>query len=116
VGNRVYPALAAAAQLESQGISAAVVNPRFLKPLDSQLIADWATKTGRVIAIEDNSALGGFGSGVLQLLNEHGLYLPVKILGYSDSFVEHGPQATLWHNAGIDVDGIVRSVQKLLHQ
>lgn len=116
VGNRVYPALAAAAQLENQGVSAAVVNPRFLKPLDSQLIADWATKTGRVVTIEDNSVLGGFGSGVLQLLNEHRLHLPVRILGYSDSFVEHGPQATLWHNAGIDADGIVHSVQELLHQ
>jgi 1-deoxy-D-xylulose-5-phosphate synthase len=116
VGNRIYPALAAAARLESQGVSAAVVNPRFLKPLDSQLITDWATKTGRVVTIEDNSALGGFGSGVLQLLNEHRLHLPVKILGYSDSFVEHGPQAILWRNAGIDADGIVRNVQELLHQ
>jgi hypothetical protein len=52
--------------------------------------------------------LSGFGSGVLQLLNERGLHLPVKILGYADSFVEHGPQTTLWNNAGIDADGIVR--------
>ncbi len=114
VGNRVYPALAAAARLEEQGISAAVINPRFLKPLDSEGIATWAAQTGRVVTIEDNSALGGFGSTVLQLLNQRGLHLPIKILGYSDTFIEHGPQATLWSNAGIDADGIVRSVQELL--
>ena len=116
VGNRVYPALAAAARLAEQGVNAAVINPRFLKPLDTELITSWAAQTGHVVTIEDNSALSGFGSGVLQLLNERGLHLPVKILGYADSFVEHGPQATLWNNAGIDADGIVRSVQELLRK
>ena len=114
IGNRVASALAAAARLEQQGITAAVINPRFLKPLDSELITTWAAQTGRVVTIEDNSALGGFGSGVLQLLNEHGLHLPVKILGYGDTFIEHGPQTTLWNNAGIDTDGIVRSVLDLM--
>jgi 1-deoxy-D-xylulose-5-phosphate synthase len=114
IGNRVAPALVAAAYLEQQGIAAAVINPRFLKPLDSELITTWAAQTGRVVTIEDNSALGGFGSGVLQLLNERGLHLPVKILGYGDTFIEHGPQATLWNNAGIDADGIVKSVLELV--
>ncbi len=114
VGNRVYPALAAAKRLEDQGISAAVINPRFLKPLDSELICDWARQTGHVVTIEDNCAQGGFGSGVLQLLNQRGLHLPVRILGYDDTFIEHGPQATLWHNAGLDSDGIVENVCQLL--
>jgi len=114
IGNRVYPALAAAARLEEQGIGAAVINPRFLKPLDSELITTWAAQTGRVVTIEDNNVPGGFGSAVLQLLNEHGLHLPVKILGYGDTFTEHGPQATLWKNAGIDAEGIVRSVLELV--
>ena len=116
IGNRVYPAMAAAARLEEQGISAAVINPRFLKPLDSELITTWAARTGRVVTIEDNSILGGFGSAVLQLLNQQGLLLPTKILGYGDSFIEHGPQATLWSNAGIDADGIVRSVLELMRE
>ncbi|WP_310599316.1 1-deoxy-D-xylulose-5-phosphate synthase [Desulfobulbus sp.] len=115
VGNRVYPALAAAERLAESGIDAAVVNPRFVRPLDGELIATWAEKTGRVITIEDNSILGGFGSGVLQLLHERGLQVPVTILGYPDRFVEHGPQATLWADAGIDADGIVRTIQALLH-
>ena len=114
VGNRVSAALAAAARLAASGIDAAVINPRFVRPLDSELIATWAAKTGRVITIEDNSTLGGFGSGVLQLLNERSLHLPCTILGHPDHFVEHGPQAVLWANAGIDADGIVRSVQALL--
>jgi 1-deoxy-D-xylulose-5-phosphate synthase len=114
VGNRVYPALEAASRLAEQGIEATVINPRFLKPLDSELITAWASQTGRVVTIEDNSALGGFGSSVLQLLNEQGLHLPVTILGYGDTFIEHGPQATLWRNAGIDADGIVASVAELM--
>ena len=115
IGNRVGPALAAAARLEVQGIDAAVINPRFLKPLDSDLIADWAARTGRVVTVEDNCVQGGFGSAVLEALNERGLHLPVRRLGYEDRFIEHGPQAVLWRAAGIDADGIVHSVLDLLH-
>ena len=114
IGNRVGPALAAAARLEAQGIDAAVINPRFLKPLDSDLIADWAARTGRVVTVEDNCVQGGFGSAVLEALNERGLHLPVRRLGYADRFIEHGPQAVLWRAAGIDADGIVHSVLDLL--
>ena len=114
IGNRVGPALAAAARLEVQGIDAAVINPRFLKPLDSDLIADWAARTGRVVTVEDNCVQGGFGSAVLEALNERGLHLPVRRLGYADRFIEHGPQAVLWRAAGIDADGIARSVLDLL--
>ena len=114
IGNRVGPALAAAARLEAQGIDAAVINPRFLKPLDSDLIADWAARTGRVVTVEDNCVQGGFGSAVLEALNERGLHLPVRRLGYEDRFIEHGPQAVLWRAAGIDADGIVHSVLDLL--
>ena len=114
IGNRVGPALAAAARLEVQGIDAAVINPRFLKPLDSDLIADWAARTGRVVTVEDNCVQGGFGSAVLEALNERGLHLPVRRLGYEDRFIEHGPQAVLWRAAGIDADGIVHSVLDLL--
>ena len=116
IGNRVYPALAAAKRLEELGISAAVLNPRFLKPLDKELISRWATRTGRVLTIEDNSASGGFGSAVLQMLNEQGLHLPVKILGYSDGFIEQGPQATLWRDAAIDAEGIVRKALSFLNK
>ncbi|PIE56450.1 MAG: 1-deoxy-D-xylulose-5-phosphate synthase [Desulfobulbus propionicus] len=108
VGNRVYPALEAAEDLEKLGISAAVINPRFITPLDNELIADWASTTGRVITIEDNVKNGGFGSAVLQMLAEQHLNLPVRVLGYASTFVEQAPQAELWKNAGIDTAGIIR--------
>jgi 1-deoxy-D-xylulose-5-phosphate synthase len=114
IGNRVTPALKAASRLETQGISAAVINPRFLKPLDEDLIVDWASTTGRIVTVEDNAVQGGFGSAVLQLLNQRGLFLPCSTLGYADNFIEHGPQSTLWRNAGIDADGIVQAAAALM--
>jgi 1-deoxy-D-xylulose-5-phosphate synthase len=57
---------------------------------------------------------GGFGSAVLQLLNQRGLILPCTTLGYADNFIEHGPQSTLWRNACIDADGIARAAAALM--
>ncbi len=114
VGNRVMAALKAAELLEEQGISAAVINPRFIKPLDAELIAAWAAKTGHVVTIEDNAIQGGFGSAVVQLMQERDLLLPVRTLGYPDTFIEHGPQATLWANTGIDAAGIARTATALV--
>ncbi len=113
-GNRVHPALEAARELEKQGIQAAVINPRFLKPLDKDLIVTWARKTGRVITIEDNCAQGGFGSAVLQMLAAEGLHIPITILGYPDQFMEHASQQALWRTAGIDTPGIVAAARALL--
>ncbi len=114
VGNRVYPALQAAKELEAFGISAAVINPRFIKPLDHELICKWAKTTQNVITIEDNCIQGGFGSMVLQMLNEQTIHVPLHMLGYPSSFVEHGPQNILWENAGIDSKGIIAGTRKLL--
>jgi 1-deoxy-D-xylulose-5-phosphate synthase len=108
VGNRVHPALAAASQLAEAGIDAAVINPRFIKPLDHELICDMAASTGRVMTIEDNAAHGGFGAAVLELLSQSGLsHIHTRILGHPDNFIEQGPQATLWSLSGIDQEGIV---------
>jgi 1-deoxy-D-xylulose-5-phosphate synthase len=114
IGNRVTAALNAASRLEEQNISAAVINPRFIKPMDEDLLCDWASKIGRIVTIEDNVVQGGFGSAVLQLLNQRGLLLPCTTLGYADNFIEHGPQSTLWRNAGIDADGIARAAAALM--
>lgn len=113
-GNRVHPALAAADRLARAGIQAAVINPRFLKPLDERLICAWARKTGRVLTVEDGCIAGGFGSAVMQCLQRHGLYVPVRTLGYQDAFIEQGPQATLWREAGIDSGGIEQSALAFL--
>ncbi|MDY0391468.1 MAG: 1-deoxy-D-xylulose-5-phosphate synthase [Desulfobulbus oligotrophicus] len=114
VGNRVHPALKAADHLAAEGISAAVINPRFIKPLDDVLITKWAAHTGRVVTIEDNIVHGGFGSSVLQLLHARTLLLPTRLLGYQDQFIEQGSQTELWAKAGIDSNGIVRSVREML--
>jgi 1-deoxy-D-xylulose-5-phosphate synthase len=116
VGNRVHPALAAAADLQKLGIEAAVINPRFIAPLDADLIIEWAEKTGRVVTVEDNAKNGGFGSAVLELLaqRDRGHALRIKILGIPNHFMEHGPQATLYRNAKIDTPAITQAVLELI--
>ncbi len=116
IGNRVHPALAAAEGLQKLGIEAAVINPRFITPLDSELICEWIEKTGAVVTVEDNARKGGFGSAVLELMERQGLNRssPVKCLGYPNHFIEHGPQETLYKNARIDTPGIIQAVLKLI--
>jgi len=115
VGNRVYPALEAAKGLEKVGIDAAVINPRFVKPLDSDLINEWAEKTGKVVTVEDNARMGGFGSAVLELLasTSHS-HIRVNVLGYGDRFMEHGTQEILWHQGHIDTPAIINAAMELM--
>jgi len=108
VGNRVAAALEAAAGLEKLGMEAAVINPRFIRPLDEELICEWARRTGKVITIEDNVKKGGFGSAVLELFAKKNLWgVQTKILGLPDKFMEHGTQAQLRHKGNIDVPAII---------
>lgn len=115
VGNRVYPALEAAAGLEKLGISAAVINPRFIRPLDSELICGWAQKTGRVVTIEDNVKKGGFGSSVLELLAGRNLSgIQTRLLGLPDRFMEQGSQEILWQKGKVDMPAIIREVLNMM--
>ncbi len=116
VGNRVYPALEAADGLAKLGIDAAVINPRFIKPLDNELIGKWAKVCGRVVTVEDNVKKGGFGSAVLQMLNELHIIIPVRTLGYGNKFIDQAPQQILWKNAGIDAAGIIRGALEVMKQ
>ena len=113
VGNRVAPALEAAAGLEKLGVSACVINPRFIKPLDEELITTWAAKTGKIITIEDNVRQGGFGSAVLEMLAERGLALPVRVLGHPDRFIEHATQKILWKKSHIDTLAIISAALEI---
>jgi len=116
VGNRVYPALEAAEGLKKVGISAAVINPRFIKPLDADLICNQAEKCGRVVVVEDNVRQGGFGSAVLELFSIRKLYrIKTCSLGHPDNFIEHGPQSVLWKNSHIDPPAIIRAAMKLMN-
>jgi len=117
IGNRVYPALEAAGGLKKIGINAAVINPRFIKPLDADLICTWARKCGRVVTIEDNARQSGFGSAVLELFSRRNQYgLKTCTLGHPDVFIEHGPQKTLWENSHIDSPSIIRAAIKLMSE
>jgi len=114
VGERVSTALEAAEKLLKVGVDAAVINPRFITPLDGDLICEWAEKTGRIITIEDNARKGGFGSGVLELLASRGLTIPCRILGIPDRFLEHGDQETLRRLARIDAPSIITAAIELV--
>ncbi len=114
IGSTVYPSLRAAERLAEVGIQAAVINSRFLKPLDGNLLCDWAKRIGRVLTVEENVLQGGFGSSVLELFQERGLIsIQMKRLGIPDVFVEHGPQALLREKYGIDENGIFKGVKEM---
>jgi 1-deoxy-D-xylulose-5-phosphate synthase len=116
LGASVYPALDAAAMLEEQGFSATVVNARFVKPLDEDLILTLAARHGRVLTVEENVLAGGFGSAVLELLVDRELSVAVKRLGIPDTFVEHGSPAILRQKYGLDAGGILQGALAALQQ
>jgi 1-deoxy-D-xylulose-5-phosphate synthase len=111
LGTMVYPALEAAGRLEGAGIKAGVVNARFVKPLDEGCIVELARSTGRLLTVEENALQGGFGSAVLELLEENCIGCEVRRLGIPDCFVEHGTQAELRARHGLDADGIEKAVR-----
>ncbi len=114
IGVMVTPALEVAQELASRGIEATVVNARFAKPLDSELIVDLAGRIKRVVTIEENALSGGFGSRVTNLLQESGMSdVQVKSIGLPDNFVEQGTQAMLRAKYGLDATGIVMQVLTL---
>ncbi len=111
VGNTVGLAEAAAEELSGFGIGAAVINARFIKPLDEECIVSYAERTGRVITIEENVLHGGFGSAVLELLAARGLSgIKVYCLGVPDIFVEHGKPGQLREKLKLTVENVVELV------
>lgn len=117
VGVTVYPAMEAARLLAADGIRATVVNARFIKPLDRELILAAASRTGRLLTVEENALQGGFGSAVLELLESAGRFdIRVKRLGIPDRFVEHGSQSQLRADLGLDAAGIAASARGLLER
>ncbi|PRR69866.1 1-deoxy-D-xylulose-5-phosphate synthase [Neomoorella humiferrea] len=115
LGPLVYAALAAAEELAGRGIEAAVINPRFVKPLDADLILTWADKTGCLVTVEEHVLAGGFGSAVLELLAAMGKTgVRVHCLGIDDKFVGHGKADVLREHLGLTPAGIAASVQEAL--
>jgi 1-deoxy-D-xylulose-5-phosphate synthase len=114
VGVTVRQAVEAAERLAQEGISAAVVNARFVKPLDAELIGSVARRVRCLVTVEEGTRTGGFGSAVLESLSEQGHQVPVKILGLPDWYIEQGPQDLLRERYGLTADGIYENAKALL--
>jgi 1-deoxy-D-xylulose-5-phosphate synthase len=114
IGRSVSDALNAYSTLAEKGISATVVNCRFVKPLDADLIGALAREIPRIITVEENVRQGGFGSAVLECLSDQGITgFRLQCIGIPDTFVEHGSQKILRSKYGIDASNIVNAAKRL---
>ncbi len=114
IGATVSQAMEAADRLEQEGIAAAVINARFVKPLDGDLIGTVAKQVKCLLTVEESSAMGGFGSAVLEFLSEEGIInVPTKCVGLPDWFIEQGPQELLREKYGLTADGIYQQAKRL---
>jgi 1-deoxy-D-xylulose-5-phosphate synthase len=117
LGRCVSEGLEAHARLAARGVRATVVNCRFVKPIDVDLIAAVARRVPRLITVEENVRQGGFGSAVLEALSDQGItHVAVERLGVPDLFVEHGSPGVLRAKYGLDADGIVEAAARLMRQ
>jgi len=115
VGSVVNPTLVAARRLSAEGINIKVINARFVKPLDEEIILETVATINKIITVEENMLQGGFGSAVLELLAEKGIAgVRVKRLGIPDEFVKHATPAQQRRKYGIDEEGIIRAVKDML--
>jgi 1-deoxy-D-xylulose-5-phosphate synthase len=115
VGTMVQPALEAALALAAEGLDLSVVNARFIKPLDRELIISLARETGVLFTAEENAIQGGFGTAVLELLEEEGVEgVAVTRFGYPDCFIEQGEQPELRALYGLDAAGIAAGIRRAL--
>ncbi len=112
LGSMVGPALEAAGGLEKSGIKAAVVNARFVKPLDGDLLMNIAPT--RIVTLEEGTLQGGFGSAVLEFYEERGIHASLKRIGIPDAFVGQGSQGELRKELGLDAEGIEGTVRAFL--
>ncbi|MCK5794410.1 MAG: hypothetical protein KAH12_06875, partial [Anaerolineales bacterium] len=114
LGPCVQTALEAAEILAKDGVDVAVIDARFLKPLDSKQLVTAAQQTGNIITIEENVLAGGFGSAVMELLEQHSLYPRIVRIGLPDQFIEQGSQQELNQIYGLDTASIVEKIKRFL--
>ena len=101
-------------RLRSEGFCAAVINPRFVKPIDLDVIERYAKRATAFVTFEDHVKMGGFGSAVLEALDTLGLSIPVIRIGWPDQFIEHGKVDALRERYGLSVDSAFEQLQPLL--
>ncbi|MFP4041289.1 MAG: transketolase C-terminal domain-containing protein [Bacteroidales bacterium] len=110
VGNFATEAIG---KLLEKSYSIAHYDMRFVKPLDKKLLHEIGKKFKKIITIEDGTVVGGFGSAVLEFLNENGYQVQVKRMGIPDRFIEHGSQPELYQECGYDVQGIIKTIKSV---
>jgi len=114
LGSMISMAKELAACLERDGYSAAVINPRFIKPLDREMLELYARRVSAFVTFEDHVRMGGFGSAVIEALKDMGLAVPVVRIGWPDRFIEHGKVDDLRARHGVSVEEALNQVLPLL--
>jgi 1-deoxy-D-xylulose-5-phosphate synthase len=109
-------AAAAIRDVKAEGLNPAHYDMRFVKPLDEKMLHEVFGKFNKVITIEDGTVVGGFGSAILEFMNEHGYQAQVKIMGIPDRLVEHGTPKQLYDEIGIDANAIAATIRELASQ
>lgn len=113
IGNMVNHSVEAAKILAKEGISAEVINARFVKPLDTDLIDSLCDRFDKIITVEDGQKMGGFGSAVVEYITDKNYKVQVVRHGISDKFVGHGTQSELYRDLKLDAEGIAQETKKL---
>jgi len=116
LGSTVPIALKAAAELQNEGISAEVINARFVKPLDEQRLTAAALKCGRMIVLEENTVVGGFGSGVLELLSTAAPDCRLERIGVPDRFIEHDKPGVQRQRCGLTASNVCSRARELCNR
>lgn len=117
VGNCVWGAIEAGRVLAKEGVNVCVIDARFVKPLDEELLNELSGKTSKWITVEENVLAGGFGSAINEWITTNNIRgIGLKMLGLPDKFIEQGPQTLLRARYGIDTDGIIQAVKSLSDQ
>ncbi len=112
IGSMVHPSLLAARQLETFGIKATVVNMRFIKPLDKEMIKKVVGYTNKIVTVEEGVLSGGFGSSISELLASDEVF--IKSIGLPDKFIEYGSCSELRDKYGLNVEGIINTVNRIM--
>lgn len=115
LGSMVDYSLKAQKLLKEQGINSEIINMRFAKPLDNEMLDYVANKFQKIVTLEENNLPGGFGSAVAEYFMSKNYKNDIKMIGLPDKFVDHGTQEELHHLLGIDPAGIAESVKEFIH-
>jgi 1-deoxy-D-xylulose-5-phosphate synthase len=110
----VWPCLEALRDLKRSGIDLSLVNARFVKPLDKELILRMVNESPAIITVEEGTLCGGFGSGVTEMLVDEGILAKVMRIGLEDRFIEHGETSLLLARYGLDPGSIAERIRTFL--